>query len=132
MTHRDAKFAMREAKASEAMAWLRANADRAVTEGSKEVSVSAQDLLDICSYVESLKAREKIAFAGKPLGYCHHQDIRDLLSHRSKGISIRASKGPKFAIRVYFTAELPPHIELDDDQIPMDTVQNASLAAEVS
>ena len=128
MSKREWLFDQRQAKCQEALSWMRATADRALNEGTRECSVSCRDMLDVCAHLESMMSREKIEFAGKRVGYCRPEDIRKLLSNTNKFISIRSYKGLNYNIEVSYVAELPPLVVPDEDGIPMDTVQNASLA----
>lgn len=112
MTNKDVKFAAREAQAKESMIWMRANADRARSTGERDVIVNAQDLLDLCAYVESFHHREHIQFAGKRLGFCNPHDMRRLLSHDIACCMIRSARGSKYNTEVCFTAELPLPEEL--------------------
>ena len=117
MTNREIKFAARKAAAEETAMWLRAECDKARNNGMKDVLVSCRDLYEVLSYVEAVKHRDQIEFAGKPLGYCRPEDMRLLLSATVSGISVRARKGVNFNTQIYFL-ELP---RVEGPQIPAGT-----------
>lgn len=110
---RDALYLERKAKAFESARWIQPHADRALSQGQKEVIVPLRDLLDLLAFMRSQGEREKNEFMGKPLGFARPQDMRALLGGQVKGICLKSTRGSRFTEQVSFLS-LPEHIADED------------------
>lgn len=91
--------------------WIMADVHRAIAAGSKTVTAKVEDLAEVMNYVASIKAREKIEFAGKPLGFCRASDLHDFLNRNTSRMFIIAKKDRRFNTLVSFNEVgeiLPP------------------------
>jgi hypothetical protein len=110
---RDALYLERKAKAFESARWIQPHADRALSQGQKEVIVPLRDLQDLLAFMRSQGEREKNEFMGKPLGFARPQDMRALLGGQVKGICLKSTRGSRFTEQVSFLS-LPEHIADED------------------
>lgn len=93
----------KKASAENTALWIMADVHRAQAEGAKTVTVKIEDLSEVMSYVASIKVREQIEFAGKPLGFCRPSDLHDLLNRKCRRMFIVAKKDRQFNTQVSFT-----------------------------
>lgn len=100
-------FDERKRSAEDTALWMKADVHKAQEVGASEITVKMKDLIEVLSYVDSIKARDKIEYQGKHLGFCKPEDMRLLLNHEKGGITIVAKRGEKFCCEVSFL-ELPP------------------------
>lgn len=114
---RDMRDMERKAKAFESARWIQPHADRALSEGQKEVVVPLRDLQDILSFMHSQGEREKNEFMGKPLGFARPQDMRALMSGELRGICVRPIRGPEFSAQVFYM-NLPTHVKTQEKDLP--------------
>lgn len=101
---KDALYLERKAKAFESARWIQPQADRALSEGRKEVIVPLRDLQDLLAFMHSQGEREKNEFMGKPLGFARPQDMRALLGGQVKGICLKSVRDSRFTEQVSFTS----------------------------
>jgi len=114
---RTVRYLERKAKAFESAKWIQPHADRALSEGQKEVVVPLRDLQDILSFMHSQGEREKNEFMGKPLGFARPQDMRALLGGQVKGICLKSTRGSQFTEQVCFL-KLPDYITPEEKDLP--------------
>lgn len=100
-------FETRKKSAEETARWLMPVFQRAQMAKDEDVTIPTRDLGEILGYLESVRHREEVEFAGKNLGYCDPDAIRALLSREKQSINILFKATRRFCTRVSFV-ELPP------------------------
>ena len=96
-------FEDRKLSAENTALWMMADVHRSAGDGSKTATVKVSDLVEVLSYIASIKNREKVEFQGKLLGYCRPNELRKLLNHECGGIWIGCRRGTQRNTPVFFT-----------------------------
>jgi len=106
------RFLERKASAENTALWMKADLHRKFDDGAKEVTVNLKDLFEILAYVDSVKARAKMEYEGKRLGFCRPDEMRRLMDGDVSKILVVARKSSTYCTGVSYL-EMPPKNPID-------------------
>lgn len=120
-------FEDRKASAENTALWMMAEIHRAQNDAKDKTSiVNTADLIEVLSYVASIKERSRIEYAGKPLGFCRPHELRQMLNRDITRMLVISKKTRRFNTLVSFTeigidtwSEEAQNMPKDSDGIPL-------------
>lgn len=120
-------FEDRKASAENTALWMMAEIHRSQNDANDKTStVNTADLIEVLSYVASIKERSRIEYAGKPLGYCRPHELRQMLNRDITRMLVISKKTRRFNTLVSFTeigidtwSEEAQNMPKDEDGIPL-------------
>lgn len=96
-------FEERKASAENTALWMMADVHRAMGTGAKTLTVKIDDLVEVASYIASIKERVRMEYAGKPVGYCRPDQLLKMLSKEITSMFIVTKKTKRFNTLLSFT-----------------------------
>lgn len=86
--------------------YVRAQVQRAESEGARDVTIKIKDMREILAYVDSGVAKERAEGRMRPAGWVSPRDIRNMRRENGSTIRMGRRKSPERCMQVYHCDDL--------------------------